>query len=204
MRDEETGTYWQQISGEAVSGPLKGQRLELISADELTFQLWRTEQPAGTVLNDDKQFASKYEKKDWEARMKKQRTVLSYAEAGRESRDLMLGVAAFGSSRAYLYETVLKEKLIQDRVGSEPVLLVVGPDGASVRAFRRRIPGTQATPEFYLLAGSEGLFMDSILGVKWTFKGCSPTGVCLEPVNIIKDYWFDWRHYHPGTTVFAH
>ena len=47
MRDEETGTYWQQISGEAIAGPLKGQRLELIRADELTFKLWREEQPGG-------------------------------------------------------------------------------------------------------------------------------------------------------------
>ena len=201
MRDEETGTYWQQISGEAVSGPLKGQRLELVSADELTFKLWRTEQPAGTVLNNDTQFASKYAKKDWDVAMKKTPTVLSYAEGGRQARDLMLGIEAFGASRAFPYEVVLKEKLIQDRVGPEPILLVVGPDGASVRAFRRKIPGVQQTPEFYRLTGDEGLFMDSIQGRKWNFKGCASSGACLEPVNMIKDYWFDWRHYHPDTTV---
>ena len=37
MRDEETGTYWQQISGLAVSGPLKGRQLTLVHSDELTF-----------------------------------------------------------------------------------------------------------------------------------------------------------------------
>lgn len=201
MRDEETGTYWQQISGEAVSGPLQGQRLELISADELTLQLWRTEQPQGTILNDDKQFAAHYEKKNWEEQMKKARTVLSYAENGRQPRDLMLGIAAFGASRAYLYESVLKEKIIQDRLGSEPIMLVVGPDQTSVRAFRRKIPGTPETPEFYQLEAKPGLMMDSLQGLEWNFQGCSTTGVCLEPINMIKDYWFDWRHYHPETSV---
>ena len=45
MRDEETGTYWQQITGAAVSGPLAGRVLKLIPSDELTFALWKTEQP---------------------------------------------------------------------------------------------------------------------------------------------------------------
>ena len=28
MRDEETGSWWQQVSGEAMLGPLKGRRLK--------------------------------------------------------------------------------------------------------------------------------------------------------------------------------
>jgi len=197
MRDEETGTYWQQISGEAVAGPLKGQHLEIISADELTFKLWRAEQPSGTVLEDDAKFASQYAPKDWDVKMQKAPTVLSYAEPGRQPRDLMLGIHAFGSSRAFPYETVIKAKLIQDHVGPESILLVVGPDNQSVRAFRRK-----DSADFYLLKDEPGFLMDSLTGTKWNFQGCNPSGVCLERIDIIKDYWFDWRHYHPDTTVF--
>jgi hypothetical protein len=39
MRDEQTGTYWQQITGAAISGPLAGRRLQIISSDELTGSL---------------------------------------------------------------------------------------------------------------------------------------------------------------------
>ena len=53
----------------------------------------------------------------------------------------MLGIRAFGAARAFPYELVLAAKLVKDRVGGEPVLLVVGPDGQSVRAFRARVPG---------------------------------------------------------------
>ena len=199
MRDEETGSYWQQITGEAISGPLKGSRLELVSADELTFKLWCAERPAGTVLQDDKQFAAKYEKKDWEAAMKKAPTVLNYIENGRQPRDLMIGLAENGVSKAFPYDTVLKEKLILDRLGTSPILLVVGPDQVSVRAFRRQLKGVAETPDFYW---TDGFMMDSIHGLKWNFQGCAPSGECLAPLNIIKDYWFDWRHYHPDTSVF--
>ena len=44
-----------------------------------------------------------------------------------------------------------KEKLVKGYVGAQPVLIVVGPDGQSVRAFRDRIPGVDGVPDFYRL-----------------------------------------------------
>jgi len=219
MRDEETGSYWQQISGEAVAGPLKGRRLQLVSSDELTFGLWKAEHPAGTVLQDVARYADDYAPKDWDVRMKTRPTVLSYAEAGLTPRDLMIGIQAFGASRAFLYDDVIRARLIQDHVGAEPVLLVVGPDGRSVRVFRRKIPGVRETPEFYRdvqesapekldsAAAAAPLLMDAATGSRWNFQGCAvdgrARGQCLERVEAIKDYWFDWRNYNPQTTVYG-
>jgi hypothetical protein len=219
MRDEETGTYWQQISGAAIAGPLAGRRLEFVSSDELTFALWRAEQPQGSVLNDVGAYARYYARKDWDVRMKKTPTVLSYAEPGLAPRDLMLGIRAFGTSRAFPYTTVVSHKLVQDHVGSEPVMLVTGPDGQSVRAFRQKIAGSDSAPDFYRVLDNNSeiplsvtaraaLLMDSATGSHWNFQGCAVSGKlrghCLERVEIIKDYWFDWRHYNPKTTVFGH
>jgi hypothetical protein len=208
MRDEETGTYWQQISGKAISGPLAGRTLQLIPSDELTFNLWKAEQPHGTVLKDAPLYVSQYSPKNWDIRMKKAPTVLSYAQPGLAPRDLMLGIHAFGAARAFPFDAVLRQKLVKDRVGSEPVLLVVGNDGKSVRAFRARIPGASNLPEFYrtLDRDSNLLMMDDSTGSKWNFQGCAiegkAKGTCLERIEVIKDYWFDWRHYNPDTTVF--
>jgi hypothetical protein len=197
MRDEETGTYWQQISGRAISGPLAGKTLPLVPFDELTFALWKTEQPAGTVLKDVPAYVSGYAGKDWDVKMLKTPTVLSYAQAGIAPRDLMLGIRAFGVARAFPYKAIVDGKLVQDRVGSQPVVLVVGPDGQSVRAYRGA--------EFYRTP--DGLMMDAATGSKWNFQGCAVEGParpkCLERVEVIKDYWFDWRHYNPDTTVFG-
>ena len=201
MRDEETGTYWQQINGVAVSGPLAGRVLKLIPSDELTFALWKTEQPHGTILKDVPTYASQYSPKDWDVRMKKARTVLSFPQPGVAQRDIMLGIQAFGASRAFPYETVLREKLVKDHVGSEPIILVVGPDNQSVRVFRTHADfyRTSETGQFFL--------MDATTGSKWNFQGCATegkaVGSCLDPVYVIKDYWFDWRNYNPTTTVYT-
>ena len=210
MRDEETGTYWQQISGAAVSGRLQGHHLTLILSDELTLATWKSEEPQGTVLNDVPKYVSDYAARDWDVRMKRAPTVLDFPEHALTARDLMLGIQAFGASRAFLYDRVLKEKLVKDRVGAEPVLLVVGPDDQSVRAFRDRIPGVEGPVDFYRITGkpaADALLIDAATGSEWNFQGCASSGkargVCLDPVPMLKDYWFDWRNYNPKTTVYG-
>jgi hypothetical protein len=208
MRDEETGTYWQQISGLAISGPLKGRQLTLVDSDELTFATWRAEEPQGTVLNDVPRYAAKYSPRDWDVKMKDARVVIDFPEQGMKARDLMLGIQAFGASRAFLYDQVIKEKLVQDHVGAEAVVLVVGQDNQSVRAFRDRIPGVEGAPDFYRLTGNTAdvLMMDEATGSEWNFQGCAiagtAKGVCLERIPMLKDYWFDWRNYNRTTTVY--
>ena len=208
MRDEETGTYWQQISGAAVSGPLKGRQLTLVHSDELTLATWKSEQPRGTVLDDVPRYKSDYAERDWDVQMKREPTVLNFREHGLAARDLMLGIQAFGASRAFLHERVIREKLVKDHVGSEPVLLVVGPDDQSVRAFRDRIPGVGGATDFYRITGRPGvLLIDDSTGSEWNFQGCATSGkakgLCLEPIPMLKDYWFDWRNYNPKTTVYG-
>ena len=210
MRDEETGSFWQQISGVAVSGPLQGRRLGLIHSDELTFAMWKAEEPQGTVLKDVPKYASRYEAKDWDVHMKRAPVVIQFPEQGMQSRDLLLGIQAFGASRAFLYDAVVKEKLVKNHVGAEPVLLVVGPDDQSVRAFRDRIPGVDGAPDFYRLTTANqaaALLMDAPTGSQWNFQGCAVSGtkkgVCLDPIPMLKDYWFDWRNYNPNTTIWG-
>lgn len=202
MLDEQTGSYWQQITGLAISGPLRGKRLELVAADELSFALWKKERPSGTVLKDAARFAADYAPKNWDVRMAKAPTVVSYAQAGLGARDLMVGVHAAGASRAFPYSAILKEKLIADRVGSQAVLVVLGPDNRSVRVFEQRIPG-----QFYRLTRADASLMDAETASEWNFQGCAVAGklkgTCLARVQALKDYWFDWRNYNPAITVYG-
>jgi hypothetical protein len=49
--------------------------------------------------------------------------------------------------------------------------------------------------------------MDDATGSRWNFQGCAiagkAQGECLKSIDVIKDYWFDWRHYNPNTSVYA-
>jgi hypothetical protein len=172
--------------------------LQLGPFDELTFATWKSEEPHGTVLKDVPQYASDYAKKDWDVRMRRAPVVIHFAEHGLKDRDLMVGVQAAGASRAFPYDRVLREKLVKDHVGTEPVLLVVGPDEQSIRVFR-------SSADFYRIGS--GRIIDAPTGSEWNFQGCAISGQqkgqCLERIPAVKDYWFDWRNYNPQTTIYG-
>jgi hypothetical protein len=208
MRDEETGSFWQQVSGMCIYGPLRGQALELMPSEELSFDLWRQESPGGRVLAPDPKFSARYETADWESKVQMLPTVVPSTPAALPSREVVLGIELNGTAKAYPFSTLQKETLALDRLASTPLFLAVGPDQKSVRAFVRRIPGDEREPEFYKMDGQQWAMMDSATSSLWDFRGCAVSGAargkCLERLPILKDYWFDWHQYHPDSAIFRH
>jgi hypothetical protein len=209
MRDEETGSFWQQINGTAIAGPLKGEKLTLLPQDELTFALWKTEQPAGTVLAPQPRDAVHYEKATWESEIAKAPTVIHASKGTLPDRETILGISLNGAARAFpLRKLTSQSPVLIDEVGEKPVMLVLGSDGKSVRAFSRE---TATGPlEFYGRGGGDTHdsweLIDSDSLSEWNFSGCAisgpRTGQCLSPLYVLKDFWFDWQHYHPDSTFY--
>ena len=205
MRDEETTTWWQQITGKAVSGPMKGAQLDPVLSDELTFAQWKSEQPNGQVLLAIARDKKLYEE-DWEPKTAKYPVTISFKSSGVPDREVMIGFELNGASRAYKLETILKQWPIIDHVGGVPLLLIVGPDKKSVRAFESRVDGTEV--DFFRKADSTDWSLIDSSGGEWNFQGCAlqgpMQGKCLKQITALKDYWFDWKNYHRDTTVYAH
>jgi hypothetical protein len=271
MRDKETGTWWQQITGKAISGPLRGASLELVLSDELTFGEWKSEVSdapvVAEVLKEVPKYAKEYDS-NWEPGVAKLPVVISFPGTPLKSRDVVVGLEMDGPGRAYPWDTLVKESPVVERVQGTPLLIAVGPDGKSFRVFVSRIDGKDA--EFFLKGEpggasevksessvkSEGdpksqpnpapppppmpaaapaatasatpsvaaqpaiaspappaapkpwLLLDTTTASEWNFQGCAVSGPsqgkCLDRVPALKDYWFDWRNYHPDTTIYKH
>jgi hypothetical protein len=203
MRDEETGTWWQQITGKAIFGPMKGQQLEPVLSDELLYSTWKQEAANGQVLAPVGKDSKEYES-DWEPHVAKLPVVISFPGTPLQSRDVIIGMESGGVSRAYPMDSILSEAVIQDRLGGTPILLVVGPDGKSVRAFVSRARGTDI--ELFHNTSGPWALTDSSSASQWNFQGCAISGPmqgeCLQELNALKDYWFDWRNYHADTSIY--
>jgi len=250
MRDKETGTWWQQINGKAVYGPLRGASLDLVPYDELSYGEWKSEVSEGKVLAPVPKYVKEYDS-NWEPEILKLPVVISFPGTELKSRDVVVGLKLESSSRAYPWDALVKQSPVVDHVNGTPILVAVGPDGMSFRAFVSRIDGqdaefffkpTDASPDAKLTAASPTngtavvsqvvaatapstatsattttakpdpppqktwLLVDSATASEWNFQGCavsgSSQGKCLERIPALKDYWFDWRNYHPDTTIY--
>jgi hypothetical protein len=276
MRDKETGTWWQQINGKAIYGPLKGATLDLVPYDELMFGEWKSEVSGGQVFAPVAKYKKEYDP-NWEPDVAKLPVVISFPGTELKSRDVVVGIEVDGASRCYPWDALVKQSPVMDHVGGKPVLIAVAPDGKSFRAFVSQIDGKDA--EFFLKAEPEEdkpaqkvdspsdaktaatmlakneasasnataasdpnsdsksnaksdsktgssastnaatpvtkpseappkpwILLDTATASEWNFQGCAVSGPaqgkCLERVTILKDYWFDWRNYHPDTTIY--
>ena len=207
MRDEETGSWWQQVSGEAIHGPLKGRRLRPVFHDEISFAVFRQEQPMGRVLKPDSRSAEEYAEWNWEKQMKKVRTVRPKGKDDPlDPRTVVVGVRFGEAARAYPFPLLRRQSPIADRLGGEPILLVVGDDGKSIRVFKGAVEGRALT--FARRVGVQPLrLFDTETGSEWDFSGTAISGTLtgrrLEKVRALKEYWFDWKTYNPRTGVYV-
>ena len=252
MRDKETGTWWQQITGKAVYGPLRGAALDLVPYDELSFGEWKSEVSGGRVLAPVPKYVKEYDS-NWEPEILKLPVVISFPGTELKSRDVVVGLEVEGTSRAYPWDSLVKQSPVVDRVHGTPLLVAVGADGKSFRVFVSRIDGKDT--EFFLkndvpdsapkpavvpaadskqssasvptpvaVASSPSsstaatavaksdpqpkrwILFDTATASEWNFQGCAVSGPsqgkCLDRVPALKDYWFDWRNYHPDTTIY--
>ena len=208
MRDEETGTWWQQVSGKAIHGPLQGRQLKQVFHDEVSFAIWKRESPQGRVLKPVEQIAAtnQYETADWETRVGRMRAVAGTDVDKRlASRTLVLGIELGRKSVAYPLTALQKQSPIMDTLGPVPIMLVLGEDHRSARAFERTLDGRRL--EFFQKTQQAELqLVDAETGSTWNFEGKAIAGPLagrqLKKVFVLEDYWFDWRIYHPDTTIY--
>jgi hypothetical protein len=208
MRDDETGTWWQQVSGKAIQGPLKGKQLKGVFHDEISFSIWKREQPQGRVLKPDERIlaGNQYAKSNWETSVGAMRVVEGADVDQRLApRTLVMGVSVGGKAVAYPLTALQKQSPIIDTVGSVPIVIVLGDDKRSARAFERTVDGRRL--EFFQKTENNELqLIDAETGTTWNFEGKATSGPLsgrqLKKVFVLEDYWFDWRIYHPDTTIY--
>jgi hypothetical protein len=213
MCDEETGSWWQQATGEAFFGPLRGNRLRPVFADEIGFAIWRREHPRGRVMRPASDPAWRAWSAGWEA--KTARLPLVRGAPGADGRGplpprtVVLGLARGSVERAYPLEVLRRRNPVMDDLGGAGVVILVGEDGQSVRVFDSTLEGRQVP--FFVKLGSPTpaprRWIDGASGSEWDFQGRAVAGPWrgrqLRPLPAAKDYWFDWWTYHPRTSIYT-
>ena len=204
LYDRQTETYWSQIEGEAIVGPLVPTRLELVPSAITTWDEWRRGHPETTVLSRE---TGIYPRATYASN-----PYAGYAESDRVGfgvdevddrlppKALVYGVAAGGAAVAYPAAALADGAVVNDRVGEVPVLVVTHPADGGVRAFVRRAEGETLTFE----ATAEALVDDE--GHRWTYDGEALSGphegTRLERIQPHGFYWFAWSEFHPETEVY--
>jgi hypothetical protein len=221
MWDRQTESWWQQITGEAIVGTLTGTRLAVLPASIISWEAFSRANPSGKVMKrmfrvDGSPFRD-YDDPPYAGYDDVNETPFAFQRPGDERLPAMARVVALesaGTQVAYPFEFLKAHGAVNDRVGSEDIVVffeegVRSPfwdagnnpqlSGGAV-VFRRRLADQVLTFE-----KKDGALRDRQTGSVWTVTGAAVSGPMagaqLEPVAHGNHFWFAWAVFKPETQL---
>ena len=189
LEDASTRSWWRQATGQAVAGPRKGQQLRELPSHQATLGQWLALHPGSLVMQPDPRFADRYPK-DLAYESGESRRPLTGTDTGSwRDKSWVLGIDVNGESKAYDWNRLRTERVINDVVGGWPIVVAIAPDGVNYFAYRR----PEAAAQFTLRG-------DSLVtpAAAYALSGRGTSGA-LVPVVAYQEFWHSWRTFHPDT-----
>jgi hypothetical protein len=189
FEDRTTGSWWRQANGEAVAGARKGAFLAEIPSHQMTLAAWLALHPNSLVMQMDSSARDEYAKGfDYETGKSRKR-LTGTDTASWHDKSWVVGLTTNGAAKAYDWNRLRRERVINDVVGGRAVVLMLASDTASFFAFERPDASTPFTVRGdSLVAGDRAYGLD----------GRGPSGA-LRPLSASQEFWHSWRTFHPGT-----
>lgn len=197
MFDHQTGSYWVQVSGEAIVGELTGAKLDLLPSVTMPWGEWKSLHPDTRVLSREQSVSGDYSYlqdvfRNYDAVIDAGETSapLNVDRVDRALRlaDLVLTVGMDGQEKVYPL-SLIGDGVVNDTVGTTLVVVFsrsTGPHGA---AYSRVHDGQELT---FIVSGDD--FVDAETGSVWNLAGTSIEGTLagaqLELLPARRAFWF--------------
>ena len=192
LEDRSSGSWWRQANGEAIIGPRKGTKLGDIPSQQVTLAVWLAMHPHSLIMQPDSLLEDRYSKNtDFETGLSRKpltgTDTVSWSE-----KAWVVGLTLNGESKAYDWNRLRRERVINDELGATPIVLVLAPDEASFFAYRR----PASTVRFELRG-------DSLVAPAGAYglNGRGPQGT-LTPLPASQEFWHSWRTFQPATRTY--
>ena len=192
FEDTTTHSWWRQATGEAVAGPLTGSRLPEEESSQVTLRQWFEWHPGASVMQPD---AASTESYDPNARYERGESLGALTRtdpASWQDKSWVVGVQVGSVSKAYDWNRLKGQRVINDTVGATPIVLVLSSDDQSFAVFERPV-GVDAFDFHDNVLSASGRSFDL------SGRDLATPGQRLTRIKAYQEFWHSWRSFHPGT-----
>ena len=201
MYDRQTESYWSQLLGEAVAGPMAGTQLNFVTSWFTTWREWRERHPNTVALDKGGLRSDTYSSyyRDGRAGI-----VGETVDDGRlDTKEFVIGVEHEGQAVAYPFEALARQPLVNDTVGGKPVVIVFLRNSQTGMVYERIVDDRTLT--FTYDSETETLH-DEETGSVWDpWLGNAMRGPLqgeqLRRMDSTRSFWFGWKDWYPDTEV---
>jgi hypothetical protein len=194
FEDATTHSWWRQATGEAVTGPMKGATLPEVAASQMSLRRWFELHPNSLVMQPDESSEENYDPLGRFERGQSKGDLTRTDPGSWKEKSWVIGVQVGSISKAYDWNRLKAQRVINDRIGEVPVVLVLSADQNSFAAFQRPGAGSVFTLNGNLLSAA---------GQSYDLSGrnINAPDDRLKGVSAHQEFWHSWRTFHPGTLV---
>ena len=194
MVDQETNTYWWQVSGSGIVGNLTGTKLTLLPSMTTSWKSWTELHPQTMVLSNNQGRGPSYERDPFATygdRVNQGDTPFPISQEAFADDRLQPStrVIGFESDGAPAAVAVLANELTVVPAGDGQVVLLDGQGGGGL--FGTNVDGESAS---FVVQGDA--FVDSVTGSRWNPAGRAIAGPAagrqLSALPSRSAYWFAW------------
>jgi hypothetical protein len=202
FEDATTKSWWRQQNGTAIAGPLKGSVLKEIFSQQMALGAWLALHPNSYVLQPDSNFRKQYADLDGYDEDTLQSSLEKRDSASWQLKSWVIGVNVNNNFKAYDWNKVAKNKLIEDDFEDIPLLLTMSNDERSFYALSRN---TDNGILHFAYDSTFSFLRDDKTGSTWNINGLCIDGTLkghqLKPVQAYQEFWHSWKTFHPRTMV---
>jgi len=200
FEDQTTKSWWQQASGRAIAGPLKGSMLKEIPSSQLTIDSWIRKYPNSVVMEPDPLYDERYFGLEDYDRGTMQSSLVKRDYRSWQPKSWIVGVRNDSSSTAYDWNELVKKRVIQDTLEGSPILVAMESDTSSFHVYECKVNG-------FILQFNTNLvdnhLTDQNTGSTWNMDGLCIDGPLkgqqLKSVQAYNEFWHAWERFEPNS-----
>jgi hypothetical protein len=190
LEDATTKSWWRQVTGEAIAGKLKGQKLPEVFSTQTSLGDWLQLHPNSLIMQADSAFIKSYSKSTKYEDGTSRDALTGTDSLSWKDKSWVIGVKAGEERKAYDWIQLKQERIIHDKLDNVSLLLVVTKDDKSFFAFERPADAK------FILANDTLVFNNRYFRIDG--KGID-TSYSLKPLPAYQEFWHSWRTFNPGT-----
>lgn len=203
FEDARTKSWWQQATGIAIAGPLKGQSLPEIPSQQLSLAAWLRLYPNSTVLEPDSSYKRRYKNLEGYNNGTIEGSLEKRDSASWQFKSWVVGVVYNHAAKAYDWNDLVKREIIEDTLSGTPIVLALENDAVSFHVWSRIVNGQTLHFE---KAKEQNQLTDTNTRSLWNMNGVCMEGALkdsqLKTVQAYQEFWHSWKNFHPNTSTY--
>ncbi|MEK6780755.1 MAG: DUF3179 domain-containing (seleno)protein [Bacteroidota bacterium] len=192
FEDVTTKSWWRQVNGEAVTGPLKGEILPEVESIQVRLDKLFELYPNAKVMQLDQNIKDMYDTLGKFERGKSKGKLTRTDSLSWKEKSWVVGIEIAGESKAYDWIQLKEKRIINDNLSGKSIVLAIAKDDQSFAVFEHESDSVE------FIIRNDTLFANN-MAFDFSGRDLTMPSVRLKRVKAYQEFWHSWQTFHPTT-----